>query len=486
MDMEKQKSAPIYEALLKYKEENITHFDVPGHKKNTASPLAKAFGDNTVLFDANSTKDLDILSSPDGIIAEASSLLAAAFDADSAFMLVNGSTFGVQAMMMSVLSPKDKIIVPRNVHKSVINGIILSGAVPVFLQPQIDLEYGIANGITVEAVKAAINENPDAKALLVIHPTYFGVCSDLRKIIKICHRRNIAVLVDEAHGAHFPFNPGLPDGAMKLGADISTVSLHKTAGSLTQSSALLHNEGLVNADNVRTAINLMQTTSASYLLLSSIDIARRDLVINGRKRLSGVLKKCYEAKIRLTNINGIKTLTEGYIDEKGIYDYDETKFVIKVNELGLTGFQVYDILKEEYNIQLELAETYVVLAVVSLFDTDEMIDRLVFAFEELSKRYYGKSGVYTTEIKDFFEKPKTIVSPRDAYYSHKTTININDALGQISGESIMIYPPGIPLIIPGEMITKKTISNYNFYVEQNCILMNDDRIGFIKVLGSKE
>lgn len=490
MNLENQKRTPIFTALCNYRDENILHFDVPGHKKNKNSFLANAMGEDIVSFDANSTKELDMLSHPVGVILEAEELLAEAYHADNAFMLVNGSTFGVQAMILSACSPKDKIIVPRNVHKSVINAIILSGATPIFIQPEIDYNYGIANGIKVETVKEVLKAHPDAKAMLVINPTYFGTASDLRKIIKICHRQNVAVLVDEAHGAHLPFHPNLPDCAMKLGADLSTASLHKTAGSLTQSSALFHNEGLIELNKVRGTINLMQTTSASYLLLASMDITRSNLAIKGKKIFSALLKKCAEAKVRLSNIDGISVISENDIDENdehGIYDFDDTKFVIKVNELGFSGFQVYRMLKDEYNIQMELAESYVVLGVVGIGDTDDTIDRLVSAFEDLSKRFYGKNKVFKIEIANFFEKPKTIVLPRDAYFSPKSIIKINEALGQICGESIMIYPPGIPLIIPGELITDKIISSYNYYLEQNCVVMNDDEeIGLITVLGEED
>ncbi|MFI3231604.1 MAG: aminotransferase class I/II-fold pyridoxal phosphate-dependent enzyme, partial [bacterium] len=472
------------------KNDDILHFDVPGHKKNKNSFIAEAMGEEIVGFDANATKELDMLSHPIGVILEAEELLAEAYHADNAFMLVNGSTFGVQAMILSACAPKDKIIVPRNVHKSVINAIILSGATPIFINPEIDYNYGIANGVKVENVKQTLKAHPDTKALLIINPTYFGVTSDLRKIIKICHRQNVAVLVDEAHGAHLPFHPNLPDCAMRLGADLSTASLHKTAGSLTQSSALFHNEGLIELNKVRGTINLMQTTSASYLLLASMDITRSNLALKGKKMFTALLKKCAEAKVRLSQLSGLSVISENDIDENdehGVYDFDDTKFVIKVNELGLSGFQVFRILKDEYNIQLELAESYVVLAVVGVGDTNETIDKLVDAFEDLSNRFYGKSKTFKVDISNFFEKPKTIVLPRDAYFSPKSKMPIDSALGQICGESIMIYPPGIPLIIPGELITQKIISSYNYYLEQNCVVMNDDEeAGIITVLGQEE
>jgi arginine/lysine/ornithine decarboxylase len=235
--------------------------------------LGEYFGEKILGLDANSTKALDNLSNPDGVIKEAEALLADSYWADHAFMLVNGSTFGVQAMIMSVCSPKDKILMPRNVHKSAVNAVILSGAIPVFIDPEINTEYGIANGVSYDQVKKAVQDNPDAKAIFLINPTYFGVVSDLRAIIRLCRRRGLLVLVDEAHGAHFPFHNDFPENATALGADMATVSLHKTGGSFTQSSALLMNERNLDVSTVRTVINLMQTTSASYLLMASIDLA---------------------------------------------------------------------------------------------------------------------------------------------------------------------------------------------------------------------
>lgn len=412
--------------------------------------------------------------------------MADANDADHAFFLVNGSTFGVQTMIMSVCSPKDKIIMPRNVHKSAINAVILSGATPVFLQPEIDPVYGIANGLTVDTVKQAIKNTPDAKAFFIINPTYFGVVSDLKEIIRICHKRGIPVIVDQAHGAHLNFHEDLPLSASEIGADMTTLSMHKTAGSLTQSSVLLHNDGLVDINKVRATINLMQTTSASYLLMASLDIARCQLAIHGEEIYERLLRLCRKTKKKLNAIDGISVITKNYINGRGVYDFDETKFVIKVNDLGLSGFEVYDIMKKNYNIQLELAEAYVVLAIVGVGDVEENFVKLVEAFKEISKRYYGKKP-FKTELSNFFDKPKTIVLPRDAYYSPKVTIPITEAVGQICGESIMIYPPGIPLIIHGERFTKKVIDTYKFYQNQGCrIVKIESEPDMVRVLGSIE
>ena len=485
MDLKAHAETPLYTGLDHYAKSKTIHFDVPGHKKNPTSSLAEAFGERIALLDANSTKDLDMLSNPTGIIKRAEGLLADAYGADYAFMLVNGSTFGVITMIMSACGPKDKIIMPRNVHKSAINGIILSGALPVFIDPEIDPEYGITNGITYNSVKEALKENPDAKGVFLINPTYFGTVSDLKAIVKLAHRRGIPVLVDEAHGSHFPFHPDLPDSAMSLGADLSTVSIHKTGGSLTQTSALLLNKGLISKEKVRTIINLMQTTSASYLLLASLDLARKHLAINGKKIWGKLLPLCEKAKAEIGKIPGLSVISrDEYVNGKEIYDYDDTKIVVRVNELGLTGFEVYDLFKEKYQIQLELAETYVVLAIVGPGDTEENIALLVNAFKSLSQEYYGQRPPFNIPLAGFFERPKTVIAPRDAFYGVKKAVPIQEANGEISAESIMIYPPGIPLVIPGERITDDILKHYNFYLNQNCIIMNDDgNTELVKVLG---
>jgi arginine decarboxylase len=479
-----QQETPIYSALIKYSGEEIAHFDVPGHKKRIPLDENNAFWSEIVKYDANSTKEMDMLSNPEGIIARAEKLMAEAYYADEAFMLVNGSTFGVQAMILAACGPREKIILPRNIHKSAINGIILSGAIPVFIEPEIDYERGIANGITPQTVKKALDEHHDAKALFIVNPTYYGAASDLKAIIHLCHSKRVAVLVDEAHGAHFPFHPGFPDNAMKMGADLSAVSLHKTGGSLTQSSVLLFNDGIFRNHQIRTAINLMQTTSASYLLMASLDLARRNLVIDGRCRLDNLLRDVAEAKKEINSIPGISVMTKDCVNGNGIFGYDETKFVIKVNDLGLTGFDVYDMLKRDYNVQAELAETYVVLAIAAIGDDKSTLARLTEALKDISKRFMGKKPAFTIAMSEFFEKPKTVVPPREAHFSPVKVMPVREAIGEVSGESIMIYPPGIPLIIPGERVTEKVISHYEFYLSQNCVLMRDEeQAGYIRVIG---
>lgn len=480
-----QNSAPLYDALKKYSTQDIAHFDVPGHKKRNSPELIEAFGEKTLRMDANSTPALDMLGNPTGIIAQAEKLLADAYYADSAFFLVNGSTSGVQYMILTACKPKDKIIMPRNVHKSAINALILSGAQPVFMNPQVDFSYGIMNGVTYETVKKTIQEHPDAKAVFLVNPTYFGVTSDLSAIVALAHRHKMAVLVDESHGTHFPFHPYFPQSAMRAGADIATISVHKTGGSLTQSSALLLNERYFTRSQVRTVINLLQTTSASYLLMASLDIARRKLALHGRTIFNRLLPQVAAAKEKIAAASGLSVLVgSDYIDNIGVCGYDETKIVVKVNELGLTGFEAYDILKKDYNVQAELAETYVVLFIASIGDDEETLTRLVEALCDMSHRFYGKRAAFTLSISRQMAEPRAVISPREAYYADKRAVRMDDAAGEVCGESIMIYPPGIPLAIPGERITAEIIEHYKFYQTQNCTVINDEENqNMITVLG---
>jgi arginine/lysine/ornithine decarboxylase len=338
--------------------------------------------------------------------------------------------------------------------------------------------------MTYASVLKAVHENPDAKALFVINPTYFGAVSDLRSIVKLCHRKRIVVIVDEAHGAHLPFHPDLPDSAMAVGADMATVSMHKTAGSLTQSSVLLLNERYFSRHDVRAAINLMQTTSGSYLLMSSLDLARKKLALHGREMYDSLLASVEQAKARIAKIPGISVLTYDDANGAGMYDYDETKIVIRVNSLGMTGFEAFDILLNEYGLQMELAETYVVLAIAGVGDDESTLNKLVEALEDLSRRFHGTREPLSVTLANFFEKPKAVISPRDAWYAPKRVVPLTQSVGEVSGESVMIYPPGIPLVIPGERITEAMMEHYRFYLKQNCtVLTDEDEEGMITILG---
>ncbi|NLL06504.1 MAG: aminotransferase class I/II-fold pyridoxal phosphate-dependent enzyme [Clostridiaceae bacterium] len=478
-----QFKTPLFDAVKRYVDDKVIQFHVPGHKKGTGlKELRDYIGDRVFEMDANGMQELDFANNPTGVIYESERLLAQAFGAQNAFFLVGGTTAGVQAMIMSACEPGDKIIIPRNAHKSTIGGIILSGAMPVYVQPEINERLGIAMGITEESLRKAIKENPHAKALFLINPTYYGAASDLKALVRIAHRHDMAVLVDEAHGAHMCFHDDFPLTAMEVGADMSSASMHKTGGSLTQSSALLLRSNLVSPERVKQVLNLTHTTSSSYLLMCSLDVARKQIATQGSEMLEEALRLARMAREEINKIEGLYAFGKELIGTPGCYDIDETKLGISVAGLGYTGYEMEEKLRNEYNIQIELSDMHNIMGIVSIGDTEENIVALINALKDISSK---------TEIKEYRKttivpyNPKMIVSPRDAFYSHKKSVPLKDSVGEIAGEMIMAYPPGIPVICLGERITQDIIDYIEILKNQRCQMQGtaDPHINSIMVLG---
>lgn len=454
-----QDRAPIVEALKKNISQRMVSFDVPGHKQGKGNPMLRDFlGAQALQYDVNSRRDIDNLNHPTGIIFEAEKLAAKAFKAGHAFFIVNGTSAAVQTMVMCVAQRGEKIIMPRNVHRSAINALILTGALPVYVNPGIHPKLGIPLGMSLKDVAAAIEKHPDAKAVFVNNPTYYGICSDLVAITELAHRHGMKVLVDEAHGTHFYFKKDLPVNAMAAGADMAAVSMHKTGGSLTQSSFLLIKDAK-QLGYVRQILNLTHTTSGSYLLTGSLDIARQHLAMKGERLFSEVVKMTEYARSEINAIEGYWAFGKEIIDGEYIHDFDVTKLSIHTAELGLSGTEVYDILRERYNIQIEFGDLGNILAVISVGDTWANVERLVSALEDI-KDVYEKPSVQI--LGQEYIEPDVRMSPQDAFYAKKKTIRLSASEGRISGESIMCYPPGIPIIAPGERITREALDYIDF------------------------
>lgn len=481
MDINRQQRAPIYEALETFKKKRVVPFDVPGHKRGRGNPeLVSLLGEKCVGLDVNSMKPLDNLCHPVSVIREAEELTAEAFGAENAFLMVGGTTSAVQAMILSTCKAGDKIILPRNVHKSALNAMVLCGAIPVYVNPEVNSKLGISLGMEVRQVEQAIEENPDAKAVLVNNPTYYGICSDLRSIVKAAHEKGMKVLTDEAHGTHLYFGKNLPISGMAAGADMSAISMHKSGGSLTQSSILLTNKG-VNADYVRQIINLTQTTSASYLLLSSLDISRRNLALRGEESFAKVAQMAEYARQEINSIGGYYAYGRDLVNGGSIYDYDVTKLSIYTLDIGLAGIEVYDLLRDEYDIQIEFGDICNILAYISIGDRLQDIERLVGALEDIKRLYSkDKTGLLSGE----YVNPQVVASPQQAFYSPKKAVAIKDSVGCISGEFVMCYPPGIPILAPGELITEE-ITEYILYAkEKGCSMQGtqDPNVEYLMVL----
>lgn len=476
-----QTQAPIYEALERFREMRVVPFDVPGHKHGKGNPELTAFlGEQCVSIDVNSMKPLDNLCHPVSVIHEAELLAADAFGAEHAFLMVGGTTSSVQSMVLSCCKRGDKIILPRNVHRSVINALVLCGAIPVYVNPEVDRRLGISLGMSRNQLKKAIEANPDAVAVLVNNPTYYGICSDLRAIVKMAHEADMMCLVDEAHGTHFYFGENMPVSAMAAGADMAAVSMHKSGGSLTQSSLLLIGKN-VNAGHVRQIINLTQTTSGSYLLMSSLDISRRNLALRGKSVFRKVVEMAEYAREEINEIGGYYAYGKELINGDSIFDFDPTKLSIHTRDIGLAGIEVYDILRDEYDIQIEFGDIGNILAYLSIGDRMQELERLVSALAEIRRRYIKDSnGLLSQEYID----PEVVCSPQEAFYAKKKSIPIDKSAGLVCSEFVMCYPPGIPILAPGERITKEILDYITYAKAKGCSMTGpeDPQIEYINIL----
>ena len=446
-----QNETPLFDALKEYVDRDTLPFHVPGHKKGVGidKEFKNFIGENPFKIDVTVFKLVDSLHHPTGPIKKAQELVADAYESHASFFSIHGTSGAIQAMILAVVNDGDKIIVPRNVHKSVTSGIILSGAVPVFMEPEIDKKLGIAHGVTPETVEKTLKENPDAKAVLIINPTYYGVADTV-------HSYDIPLIVDEAHGPHLAFSEKLPMSALKAGADICAQSTHKIIGSLTQGSLLHVKSKYVDPKRVQQILNLMQTTSPSYIIMASLDCARRQIALEGKDLLQKTIELCKYTRDEINKIPGFYCFGEEVLGKPGSYSFDPTKLTISSRELGITGFELDMILADKYHIQMELSDFYNVLAVGSFGDTKEGMDRLLSALKEISNDYYGKKE----PVQDFLDIPAIptkILNPREAFYSDKISIPLNESIGKISGEFLLAYPPGIPVLCPGEEITQEVV-----------------------------
>lgn len=484
-----QNETPLFDALMEYVNRNTIPFHVPGHKKGVgADPEFKKFiGDNAFKIDVTVFKLVDSLHHPTGAIKKAQELAADAYGSDAAFFSINGTSGAIQAMIMSVVNAGDKIIIPRNVHKSVTAGIILSGACPVYMQPELDKNVGIAHGVTPETVEKTLKENPDAKAVLIINPTYYGVAADIKKIAEIVHNYNIPLIVDEAHGPHLSFNDKLPISAMDAGADICAQSTHKIIGALTQSSLLQVRSGRINIQRVQQVLNMLQTTSPSYILMASLDCARRQIALYGDELLEKTINLSNYARNEINKIPGFYCFGEEILHNPGVYALDPTKMTITCRDLGITGYDLDMILSEKYHIQMELADLYNVLAVGSFGDTKENIESLLTALREISKEYL-KKGNRKSDFVDIPSIPEQVQIPSEAFNSEKTSVLLKNSTGMISGEFLMAYPPGIPILCPGERITKEIIDYVQKLKDTGLYVQGteDPEVEYIKVVKEED
>ncbi|MEG5014373.1 MULTISPECIES: aminotransferase class I/II-fold pyridoxal phosphate-dependent enzyme [unclassified Microcoleus] len=485
-----QQQTPLLDALRDRTNHPHAPFYAPGHKRGQgiSQPLIDLFGAAVFRSDLPELPELDNLFNPEGAIAEAQELAAAAFGAQSTRFLANGSTCGIIAAILATCGPGDKIILPRNIHSSAISGLILSGAIPIFVNPEYNPDWDLANSITPEATASALEQHPDAKAVMIVYPTYHGVCGDLRAIAQLTHQYNIPLLVDEAHGAHFNFHPNLPESALSAGADLTVQSIHKTLGAMTQAS-MLHVKGdRIDIQKLNRALQLVQSTSPSYILLASLDAARQQIALHGKELMAQTLQLAEKARSRISQIPGLSVLEP--LNTPGFAALDRTRLTVKVSDLGITGFAADEILHSQLGVTAELPMPQHLTFIISLGNTESDIDNLVKAFTILEGRRKKEEGSSATDSvtdvtdvrkKEEVQKKKSerrspmsdgrfaqspnlpishsppLLSPREAFFFPAETVPADKAVDRLSAELICPYPPGIPVLMPGEIITPEAV-----------------------------
>ena len=457
---DEQLRTPLFDAMVSLAESRKVSFHTPGHKsgKGISTRFRKFVGPKIFTIDLTTLDEVDSLQNPTGVIKEAQELAAKAAGADRSYFLVNGTTVGNHAMVASTTGPGETILIARNCHRSVLTGLIMSGARPVFFQPAFDRDLKLTLNVTFEAAKEAIDANSDARAILVTSPNYYGLCADIERIIPYAHSKGLTVLVDEAHGPHLKYNSKLPLCALEAGADLCVQSTHKIVGGMTQASMLHARAGRVDIEDITKTLKLLQTTSPSYILMASLDLARMQMATEGKKLLNRAIKLAEEARIQINAIPGVACFGRERARAASMANMDVTKLTITVSDLGLSGYHLSQILNTRFGIQVEMADPFHVLVIVSIGDRQDDLARLVEALKQIA----AEAGLQRSLLPlDKVHPPvltnRSIMTPRDAFYADTELVGVDEAAGRVSAEIVTVYPPGIPLLVPGEEVSREAI-----------------------------
>ena len=454
-------NTPIIDGLKKYVEENNIRFHMPGHK---GKDLMKYITDMMPQVDVTEVEGTDNLHNPSSIIQESMDLAAKTFGAKKTFYSVNGTTGGIYAAITATVSPNGKILIQRNCHRSVYNAMILGRIKHKYIYPEYNHKDYIVTAVKSEDIERQLKEDNEIEAVVITYPSYYGICCDIEAVSQIVHKYNKILIVDEAHGSHLKFNDKLPKSSLQAGADIVIQSTHKTLPAFTQSSMIHIGSERVDIEKLKTMISFYQTTSPSYLLMASIDYARAYMEGEGKKRLNTLIHNIEKFSSYMKSIPGVKIFDKDAISENNFYDFDITKILINIR--GITGSTLESLLREEHNIQLEMSDSYYGVALASVMDDEDDLQRLAHAVKEISKKYCSDDNLLDT-IEMRYLYPDIKMSLYDAFYSNKVNIDLNDSVGRVSADFIIPYPPGIPVVCPGEQITEEVVKYINDLKKNN-------------------
>ena len=464
--MSNQDKMPFVEALELYKDQHFVPFHTPGHKIGGEAPiLLKDWMGPALPYDLGVMYALDDLHEPERELKEAQDLTAELYGAEYCWFSINGTTALIEAMIMGTVGPDETIIIPREAHRSVISGLVLSGAKPVYMDCNFDERWGIPLGVSLVNAIKTMEAHPEAKAILLVYPNYYGIGVDIVNIVKEAHKRGLIVLVDEAHGPHLPFSESLPIEAIEAGADLVAQSTHKSVGSLTQTSWLLGQGKKIDKRRITQMHQMLQSTSPNYIFLASLDMARHQLATEGKDLVRRAVELSAYLREKLNTIFGIATMEYTDIQET-IINYDSTKVLIDAKGLGLTGVEFEHLLRN-HRIEVELVQANHVLVLITIGDTKESVDILIKAVRAVSDdvlrdssriRSIDVAGLYEPSSESaLLPEPQVCVTPRNAMYANREQIPLKEALHRIAGETIAYYPPGIPCVAVGEEISASVL-----------------------------
>jgi arginine decarboxylase len=477
-------AAPLFDSLRRFVERDQAPFYSPGHKGGRT--LDPWFREHLAAVDLNNLPDTDTLHCPEGPILEAEQLIADAWGVGQSFILVQGSTSGNIAVALSALRPDEPVLVARNAHKSVLAGLVQVGARPVWLEPRWDERFGVAHGLDTEVVDRAFQES-GAKALWVLHPTYYGTTGDIAALAAVCRRYDAKLLVDGAHSPHFAFHPDLPKPGETSGAVATVQSVHKILSGLSQAAVLHVDPAVLDPATVRRALQLIQTTSPHFAIMASIDLARRQMMLQGRDLLDATLDRARRAADRLAAIAGLTVLRPEHLagEGTGLHQLDETKLLIGTSGLNMDARDVVARLNRVHGVQPELGGSGHVLCITTIGNTDADMDRLLAGFAEVARHAGVRSvGTQTPLVANVLAvRPETVLTPREAFFAGEESVGLSQAAGRIAAEAITPYPPGIPLVMPGERLDDDVLALLTALRDAgNPISVSDPTMEFVKVV----
>lgn len=458
-----QRQAPYFEAWVQYQRDGIVSFSTPGHKqgRGAAPELVTAFGEAALALDIPHAGGVDDTHLSRGLLRQAERLAAAAWQADDTIFLLNGSTTGNLAFMLAACRPGDTVVVSRTLHTSLLAGLILSGARPVYAHPAIHPDANVALDVPPDAVRTALEQHPEARAVALVSPAYTGVSSDIAEIGRICHSREVALFIDEAWGPHFAFHPSLPPSAMQAGADAAVTSIHKLLGGLTQTALLTMRGRRITRSRLMSAVSLVHTTSPAAMLYASIDAARRRMATEGEHLLSRTIELAWEVRRALATIPGLRVLGPELVDGRPGAGFDPTRILVDVHGLGLTGYQAEAILRERFRIAVEMSDLVSVMLLVTIGDTPETIRHLTEGFVGLARTATQCPARATSaDLRStgaVLASARQVLTPREAFFAAAEAVPLGEAVGRIAAEPITPYPPGIPVVAPGELIAPEVV-----------------------------